>query len=106
LTCNAKKLSRILQASALAAEDRWLQGAEKSGFDNGLTKGGVFATRGGRMKLSGTARGKTSLPLIGKKWHQPHMRTPEIAAKSPARTSNAVGGSGISRTSVIESTVP
>jgi hypothetical protein len=64
---NAKKLNPILQASVLSAEDRWLQGAEKFEFLTGLTKDVDFAIRGGRTKRSGTVRGKTSFPLIGKR---------------------------------------
>jgi len=43
-----------------------VQGAEKSGFDTGLTRGIDFAIRGGRTKRNGIALGKTSFPLIGK----------------------------------------
>ena len=64
---NVKKLSPIFQASVLAAEDPWVQSAEKFAFGTGLTKGIGFAIRGGRMKRSGTALGKTSFPLIGKR---------------------------------------
>ena len=64
---NAKKRSPIFQANVLAAENRWLQGAGKFGFGTGLTVGVAFAIRGGRMKRSGTAPGKTSFPLIGKR---------------------------------------
>jgi hypothetical protein len=64
---NAKKLSPVFQASVLAADNRWLQGAEKSGFGTGLTRGVAIAIRGRSLKRSGTVPGKTSFPLIGKR---------------------------------------
>ena len=64
---NAKKLSPISWVSVRVAENRWSQGAEKSGFGTGPTKGVAFAIRGGKTKRSGTALGKTNFQLIGRK---------------------------------------
>ena len=64
---NAKNLSPICQASALAVEVLWLQGAEMSGFGTGLIGGVAIAIRGGRMKRNGTAIGKGIFPLIGRR---------------------------------------
>ena len=64
---NATKPSPIFQASVAAVADPWLQGAAKSGFGTGLTKVVSFAIRGVRMKRNGTAIGKTSFPMIGKR---------------------------------------
>jgi hypothetical protein len=68
---NAKKLSPMFQVSVLGAEDPRLQSAEKSAFGIGPTKGVFFAILGGRMKPNGTAIGKTSFPLTGKRSSTP-----------------------------------
>lgn len=64
---NAKNLSPIFRVSVLAVEIPWLQGAEMSVFGTGLIGGVAIAIRGGRMKRNGTAIGKRSFPLIGRK---------------------------------------
>lgn len=64
---NAKKLSPIFQASVLAAEVPWLQGADKLGFGTGLIMEGVpIAIGGGSLKRNGTAIGRTGFPLSGR----------------------------------------
>jgi len=64
---NAKKLSPIFQASVLAAEVPWLQGADQSGFGTGLIEGVPIAIGGGSLKRNGTAIGKTGFPLSGRR---------------------------------------
>ena len=64
---NAKKLSPIFQASVRLAITRWLPSAAKSRFGIGLTREDASATLGGRTKQNGTALGKTSFPMNGRK---------------------------------------
>jgi hypothetical protein len=64
---NAKKVSRISQASVLAMGIPWLPGAEKSECGTGLTGAVAVAIRGGRRKRNDTAIGKIAFPLIGKR---------------------------------------
>ena len=64
---NAKNLSPIFRAIALAVEIPWLQGAEMFAFGTGLIGDAAIAIRGGKMKRNGTAIGKVSFPLIGRR---------------------------------------